>query len=81
MADIMSKSALASPLTATALEGEVVVLSDTSSVAMSMTAEAALATAELLRDAGLAALEQQRYRRKDPNSGRIARPQGGDPEP
>lgn len=77
----MSKSALASPLTATALEGEVVVLSDTSSVAMSMTAEAALATAELLRDAGLAALEQQRYRRKDPNSGRIARPQDGDPEP
>lgn len=74
LADIMSKSALASPLSATAFEGEVVVLSDVSSVAVSMTAEAALATAELLRNAGLAALEQQRYRRRDPNSGRLPRP-------
>lgn len=68
------KTPVAEPLSATALEGEVVLLSDHSPVALSMTADAALATAELLKAAGLAALEQQRYRRKDPNSGRLPRP-------
>jgi len=65
------------PLLASAVDGEVVLLSSETALAVSLTPEAALQTSDLLKAAGLSALEQQRYRRSEPDSGRP--PRDGDP--
>lgn len=68
------KPACAGPFDAQAVDGEVVLLARDGPVATALTPEAALRTAEMLRAAGLAAMEQKGYRRAEPNSGRIRRP-------
>lgn len=60
------KPPIAEPLDAQAVDGEVVVLAHDGPTAMALTPEAAIKTAQLLKAAGIAALEQKGYRRKKP---------------
>lgn len=58
---------------ATAVDGEVVVLAHDQPIALAMTAEAAMKTGDLLKAAGISALEQRRFRRAEPPE-RLPRP-------
>lgn len=67
------RTAWAEPLSASAEDGDVVVLSTEASLAVALTPEAAIKTGELLRAAGIEAQAQRRFRRKEPPA-RIPRP-------
>ena len=67
------KPAITKPFEAQAVDGEVVVLAHDGPTALALTPEAAIRTAELMHAAGVAALEQKGFRRKEPPE-RIARP-------
>lgn len=62
------------PLSSSVEDGDVLLISAEAPTALILTPEAALETARLLQAAGVSALEQRKYRRADPNSGRITRP-------
>ncbi len=66
-------AAWAEPLISSVVDGEVVVMSTEAALAVALTPEAAIKTAELLRAAGIEAQAQRQFRRKEPPT-RIPRP-------